>query len=161
MTEQEQPETEPGAEIRQDVAVAKEATVRSVGGWRLIEYGTWEVSVGPDGLLMLPRHLHPREVDDFLGAMLAAKEVAEGVVAENAKNFREVDLENLPSEAAIVTEGPPPPGAARAIVTAREQAASAPRSTIGRPKWRDPRLPPGQQSTRQLPIPGGRNGRRQ
>ena len=136
----------------------KKATVRKVpGNWHLVEYGNWQVSVGPDAMIMLPRHVHPREVDDFVGAMLAAAEVGKKVAATNAENHKEVDLENLPSDLAIVTEGPPPPGAVKMAVTERMATAA----TIGRPKRRDPRAPRPPQPAPQPPTRGARYGRPQ
>ena len=41
-------------------------------GWSLVRHGSWEVSVAPDGLIMLPRHLQPDEVDDFIAAVTQA-----------------------------------------------------------------------------------------
>jgi hypothetical protein len=138
-------------------ATPRKAKVRTVpGNWHLVEYGNWQVSVGPDAMIMLPRHVHPREVEDFVGAMLAAAEVGKEVAAANAENHREVDLENLPSDAAIVTEGPPPPGAVKMAVT--ERAATA--ATIGR-KRRDPRAPRPAQPAPQPPVRGARYGRPQ
>lgn len=88
-----------------------EATVRKVeGDWHLVEYGQWQVSVAPDGLLMLPRHLHPNEVGDFVNAILAAGDVGSGVMARNEK-AAENDDRTLPSSTLVVTEsGTPTPG---------------------------------------------------
>lgn len=44
-------------------------------GWSLVRSGTWEVSVAPDGLIMLPRHLQPDEIEDFIGAVTQAAAV--------------------------------------------------------------------------------------
>jgi hypothetical protein len=124
------------------------------GGWHVIDYGGWQVSVAPDGLLMLPRHLHPREVDEFVGAILAGAEVGAAVVAENAGKTKEVG--ELPDSKAIVVQGPPPPGAVPMQITPR--TSPQPRSAIGR-RRRDPREPYGAPPPLP-PIPGGRNGRR-
>lgn len=48
---------------------------RLPNGWSLVRAGTWEVSIAPDGLIMLPRHVQPDEVDDFVAAMVRAAEV--------------------------------------------------------------------------------------
>jgi hypothetical protein len=136
-----------------------EPKIRTVGEppnrWKLVEYAGWEVSIGPDGLIMLPRHVHPREIDEFVGAMLAAAPVAAQVVKDNQKQLKKVDLNNLPSDAAIVSEGPPPPGAVPMVVA---ESGSAAAGTIGRPKRRDPRAP---RTTPPLqpPMQGARNGR--
>lgn len=59
--------------------------VQSVdGGWNLVACGCWEISVGPDGLIMLPRHLDPDELDDFVEAMKSAAVVATETRAKNA-----------------------------------------------------------------------------
>jgi hypothetical protein len=161
MTEQEQPEPEPGEEAGEDVAAEKEAHVRVVAGnWHLVEYGTWQVSVGPDGLLMLPRYVHPREINDFVGAMLAAAEVGEKVVRENQENATELgEITDAPT---VITEGAPPPGYVPLVISARSEQEAA--ATIGRPKRRerpqpargiDPRQP---RNTRQRPPIGVRDG---
>jgi hypothetical protein len=62
-----------------------------------------------------------------------------------------------PSNAAIVTEGAPPPGAVKMAV----QAGAGPRAAIGRPRRRDPRQPTLPQNP-QPPMPrqgARRNGR--
>ena len=83
----------------------------------------WEISVAPDGLLMLPRHLKPADVLDFVICARAAAEVGEKVRAENAERAAKDGGTGLPVGAVIVREGPPPPGAVR-----------LPYSTIGRSK---------------------------
>jgi hypothetical protein len=142
------------------------ASIRTVGDppdrWHLVEYGTWQVSIAPDGLLMLPRHVHPREVQDFVSAMLAAAEVAEKARESYENDRKKLDLSKLPGDSLIVTEGPPPPGAVKAVITSREGAVE-PRSSIGRTKRgraatvRDPRQPRKPQPPGP-PMPGGRNG---
>lgn len=52
-------------------------------GWSLVRCGCWEVSVGPDGLLQLPRSLAPEEVTDFVAACQAAAEVGTAIVERN------------------------------------------------------------------------------
>jgi hypothetical protein len=125
----------------------KTAHVQSFpNGWHLVQYGNWEVSVAADGLLMFPRHIHPRDINDFVGTMLAAAEVATKVIEENEKKTPAPG--GLPSDRAILTEGPPPPGAARMITTQRSEQAAA--ATIGRPKRRNPQP---QRDTRQRAVP--------
>lgn len=112
--------------------VVDEATVRKVeGDWHLVEYGEWQVSVAPDGLLMLPRHLHPDEVGDFVNAILAAGDVGGRVKARNEK-AAESDDRSLPTSTLVVTEsGSPTPGS-----TVKIAAGSTPqppsRGSIGR-----------------------------
>lgn len=148
------------------------ATVRSyetpAGTWHLVDYNGWQISVGPDGLLMLPRHLRPSEVTDFCNAALAAVDVGNKVVAANAANTtppptpEELEATGAP----IVTErgarrsrsaeGDVPANAVKMAVTAR---APIDRSAIGRPRRRDPRQPRTHQ-TPQSPIPGVQNARK-
>lgn len=55
---------------------AGEATVQDIaGGYHLVTYGEWQVSVMNDGMISLPRIVRPQDVDDFVQAMLAAKPV--------------------------------------------------------------------------------------
>ena len=54
-------------------------------GWSLVRHGTWEVSIGPDGLIMLPRHLQPDEVDDFIQAITKAAAVGSAKQISNQK----------------------------------------------------------------------------
>jgi hypothetical protein len=129
----------------------------SAGTWHLVEYGGWQISVAPDGLLMLPRHLHPTEVEEFCAAALAAAEVGSKTLAENAaKTTPQPTAEELAqTTGVIVKEGPPPPGAVKMQITARAAKAR----DAGRPRVRDPRSPRAQQ---QPPtIQGVRNGRKQ
>ena len=69
------------------VPVTPEPTVvmQNTTGWSLVQAGNWEVSIGPDGMIMLPRHLAPDEVADFLAAVSAAAAVgAENQAANQA-----------------------------------------------------------------------------
>jgi hypothetical protein len=97
-------------------------------GWHLVKFGTWEVSVDPQGMLRLPGLLHPNEAMDFSIAARTAAEVGLKVIAENAERAAKTGGDGLPVGAIIVREGPPPPGAVR-----------LPYSTIGRQKTRQPR----------------------
>lgn len=98
------------------------ARVQKAAGHYLITHGTWQISVAPDGLLMLPRHLHPEEVDDFVRCALIAKDVGAGVIADNESTSAEP---GMPTGRAIVMQGPPPPGATRMrVVSAQQRAAS-------------------------------------
>jgi hypothetical protein len=96
--------------------------------WHLVEYGTWSVSVGPDAVIMLPRHVSPADVTDFVGAMLAAAEVGHKIKADNEAAGAK-DNRSLPSRRAIVREGGVPPGAMRMPTTA---GPNSPSGSIGR-----------------------------
>jgi hypothetical protein len=134
------------------------------GGWHLVEKGSWQVSVSPDGMIMLPRHLHPLEIADFCAAASGAAKVAEIVIRNNdKKNTPAPTLEELQQiGTVIVTErgADEPQGAARMISTPRVAQERA--ATIGRPRAsrRDPRepfIPPSPQP----PNSGGRRGNQQ
>ncbi len=103
------------------------ARVQKAAGHYLVTHGTWQISVAPDGLLMLPRHLHPDEVDDFIRCALVAKDVGGGVIKENESK---TPAPGLSTRRAIVTQGPPPPGTTRMRTTSGQQRAA----TIGRGK---------------------------
>jgi hypothetical protein len=132
------------------------------GGWHLVEKGPWQVSVSPDGMIMLPRHLHPLEIADFCAAAVGAAKVAEIVLRNNAqKNTPPPTLEELQQIGnVIVTErgAGEPQGAARMVTTprvAQERAATIGRPAASRRDPREPRIP-------QPPPnpPGGRRGNR-
>lgn len=62
------------------------ATIESIpGGYHLVTCGGWQVSVLSDGMISLPRIVRPQDVDDFIGAMQAAKDVGLKQQEENAK----------------------------------------------------------------------------
>ena len=50
-------------------------------GWHHPQRGTWQVSVAPDSLIQLPRHLKPEEVEDFIHAVRDAAKVGAEVKA--------------------------------------------------------------------------------
>lgn len=61
-----------------------EATVQNIaGGYHLVTYGTWQVSVLPDGMISLPSLVRPQDVDDFMVAIEAARDVALTQISEN------------------------------------------------------------------------------
>src|SRR5271168_2549329 len=93
------------------------ARVQKAGDWHLVTHGAWQISVAPDGLLMLPRHLHPRELDDFVRCALVAKDVGTEVIAANEKKAEEAAKPGLSARRAIVAQGPPPDGAMRMHTT--------------------------------------------
>ena len=138
--------------------------IRTVGGgWHLVEKGVWQVSVSPDGLIMLPRHLHPREAAEFCESVQGAAQVAEIVVRNNDKKTKPPPtLEELQQiGSVIVTErgADEPQGAARMVTTprvAQERSAAIGRTTASRRDPREPRIP----QSPQPPNPGGRRGNR-
>lgn len=67
-----------------------EATVQDVpGGYHLVTYGEWQVSVMSDGMISLPRIVRPQDIDDFCAAMVVAKDVGLKQQAENEKKAEE------------------------------------------------------------------------
>lgn len=124
--------TEPKPNARENgdkSAVPPVAKVQKVGDWHLVTCGSWQISVAPDALLMLPRHLHPNEVAEFVACAMAAADVGTHVLAANNAKATGNLGHGLPSRRAIVAQGPPPPGAVRMPI--------AQRSTIGQPKRRN------------------------
>ena len=94
-----------------------EPTVREWGDWKAVRCGNWEISVSPDGLLMLPRHLHPREFADFVKAGTHAAKIGAEMIAANQQRAQGDDR-SIPDARAIVTEGRPPAGMMPMLVTA-------------------------------------------
>jgi hypothetical protein len=130
-------------------------------GWHLVERGSWQVSVAPDGLIMLPRHLTAADVADFCAAVQAAAPIATRQSAENDEKTTPPPTEEelLASAGVFVTEAgaDPPSGAVRMMTTPRA-GAQVDQAAIGRPRRKDPRQPP----STQPPLPpnsGGRRGR--
>lgn len=119
-------------------------------GWHLVTHRTWQVSVGPDGLLMLPRHIHPREWDDFVAAGAAAIKLGHDIIAKNEHAAVGDDRSPTMSRRALVTEGGVPEGAVR-MMTRPGANAPAHTSAIGGRGAR--------QSTSQAgPLPAGTQG---
>jgi hypothetical protein len=109
------------------------ARVQKAGDWHLVTYGAWQISVAPDGLLMLPRHLHPDHVADFAACAQVAVDVGRDVIAANeARVSRAPSSRRLSSRRAVVTQGPPPEGTTRM----RQTSAAARAASIGRGKRR-------------------------
>ena len=71
-------------------------------GWSLVRHGTWEVSIGPDGLIMLPRHLLPEEVEDFISAITQAAAVG---AAKQQHVKDQPELPPAPTSTLVVTGG--------------------------------------------------------
>jgi hypothetical protein len=55
-------------------------------GWNLVTHGAWQISVGPDAVIQLPRHVHPDDVPHFIEAMKAAADLAGQMRDLNEKN---------------------------------------------------------------------------
>ena len=104
---------------------------RIATGWHLVTFGSWQVSISPDGLLMLPRHVKPSEVEEFVGACLAAAEVGAQVQAENAERGSKDDR-SRPSRAVMTTTGGVPPGYTRVPTVAGQNGRTVDRGSIGR-----------------------------
>jgi hypothetical protein len=94
-------------------------------GWHLITYGAEQISVAPDGLIMFPRHITPAQIPDYLAALSAAAEIGEQIQTDNAEKAAQNTSKGLSTRRAILTQGPPPPG-----------ATPLPQTTIGKPKGR-------------------------
>lgn len=101
------------------------ATVQKHEDWHLVTYGGWQISVAPDGLIMLPRHLHHEDVEGFAGCMAVARDVAATVVASNSKlQLAAQDGAGLSSRRAILSQGGPPEGAVRMRSVSAQQRSS-------------------------------------
>lgn len=85
--------------------------VRNPTGWSLVQHGNWEVSIGPDGLVMLPRHLAPEEIADFIGAVTKAAELSTELQAE-AQAATGTPTPGLSSTLVIQESGQPLPAGA-------------------------------------------------
>ncbi|MEZ0357335.1 hypothetical protein [Mycobacterium sp. SA01] len=106
-------------------------TVRRVGEWHLVTANNYQVSIGPDALVMLPRHIHPREIPDFISALTVAAAVANAVYTGNIEAAKDDDRA-LAQRNAYVTAGGTPAGTVRMQVAQRQSE----QATIGRPKRR-------------------------
>lgn len=61
-----------------------QATVQDFpGGYHLVTYASWQVSVMADGMISLPKICRPQDVDDFIAAMQAAKDVGLKQIDDN------------------------------------------------------------------------------
>jgi hypothetical protein len=105
---------------------------RFPNGWSLIRAGMWEISVGPDGLLMLPRHLDPREVNDFVTSAIAAAEEGARIQEENKAKEKATPLELPPRRAMVTPAGQVPAGATPMTVSAVGSNQRVPEGSIGR-----------------------------
>jgi hypothetical protein len=114
--------------------VAKATVEQHAGGWRLVTAGSWQISVGPDGLLLLPRHLHPGEVEDFVSAVTTAAEVGTRIRAINEEQARS-DNRSPASRSARVQQRGTSPGAVPVPIMPRGKLPPGrPHATIGRRK---------------------------
>jgi len=82
-------------------------------GWSLVTHGTWEVSVAPDGLLMLPRHLVPSEVADFVAAIQEAAKVGAAKQATAAAEPKSARSAASVTSTLIISDEEPPVGATK------------------------------------------------
>lgn len=114
-----------------EVTSAPPATVRRVGEWHLVTAAEYQVSIGPDSLVMLPRHIHPRDIPDFITALTVAADVANDVYAGNIEAAKDDDRA-LAQRKAIVSQGGAPAGTVRMKVAQRQSE----QATIGRPTRR-------------------------
>lgn len=107
---------------------------RFPNGWSLANHETWQISVGPDGLLMLPRHLAPSEVADFCAAaQVAAEEGLLKIAWNNAHTTPMPVLTGTPQRAIVTEAGQPlPPGAVPMTVREGPNRAPQPQGSIGR-----------------------------
>jgi hypothetical protein len=128
--------------------------------WHLVETGSWQVSVAPDGLIMLPRHLHPEEVADFCAAVTAAADVGNKVVKDN-QTAAEADMKA--SEEALVMKSARRGGGAKMQVTPRSELNETKRASIARAGRRGNVVPAPAQVNPPAPIspiPGVTDGRK-
>lgn len=109
------------------------AKVQKAGNWHLVTFGSWQISVDPTGLLMLPRHLHPEEFAEFVACGQIAVDIGTQVRAENEKKA-ENDDRRLGSRQAILTQRGTEPAAG--TVRMRTDTGQSRNATIGRAKRR-------------------------
>ena len=108
-----------------------EPSVESYGDWKLVTSGNWQVSISPDGLLMLPRHLHPRDWADFVNAGNVAARLGAEMIAENIEKAKNDDRRPAPARAIVTESGTPPPaGTLPMLITPGPNPP--PQATIGR-----------------------------
>jgi len=103
--------------------------------WSLVDAGAWEISVGPDGLLTLPRSLIPEEVSAFIASATLAARWGAQVREWNQQHILPVpELTGVPPKAIVTEIGtPPPPGTVPMTVTSGPNQP-APTGSIGRRK---------------------------
>ena len=110
---------EPPAQSDPVVTAAETQVVQNPTGWSLVSHGTWEVSIGPDAMIMLPRLLAPEEVPDFVNAITKAAEVAVENRAINQAAAAAADTTTAPTPTLIIQESgsEPIPGAVALMPT--------------------------------------------
>lgn len=118
---------------------------RFENGWHLVTAGNWQVSVASDGVISLPRHLDPGDVEDFLTALSAAATVAHSVRSENleaAKNddrsptSRRLRMSDRGAAPGAVKINPVPRGGGQRTAAAigRRQPGPQPAGSLGVPR---------------------------
>jgi hypothetical protein len=91
-------------------------------GWKLVTFGAWQIGISEDALIRLPHSVDPAQVDELVGCLIAAKEVASGVrAAAEAKEAARTAQERAGLKSVgglVVTAGKPPAGSVRLPVRA-------------------------------------------
>jgi hypothetical protein len=119
------------------VAVPEDGVVvRNPAGWSLVQQGNWEVSIGPDHMVMLPRHLAPEEVGDFVAAITKAAELATELQAE-VQATATSEAPSFSSTLVIQESGQPLPAGAVQLQPS-SGSATASGSTVQRLDLSDP-----------------------
>ena len=118
------------AEVIEDLVEEPVAVVQAVpGGWHLVSFGCWSVSISDDGQIRLPQSVSPQSVGDLCGALSAAAEVGLKVQADNQAReaLRSVSSRvGLASAGGVVvSEGGVPFGAMRMPVASRSPGRGA------------------------------------
>lgn len=131
--------------------------------WHLVENGAWQVSVAPDGLIMLPRHLHPEEVADFCAAVTAAADVGNKVVLDN-QTAAEADMKAANEALSMKSRrSTGKSSGAKMVVTPRSELNETKRASIARAGRTGNVVPaPAQVNSPNpvSPIPGVTDGRK-
>lgn len=87
------------------------------GGWHLVTFGCWSVSIADDGQIRLPQGVSHESVGDLCAALSAAAEVAAKVIAENeAREAARSEAARLGVRSVggvVVSDSGVPPGAVR------------------------------------------------
>ena len=112
-------------------------TVQRLGEWQVVTAGGWQISIGPDACIQLPRQVHPADAEGFAEAFTIAQQVALDVFHGNRAAASTDDRAPAP-RTALVHQGTPPAGTIRMPVQQRQSD----QATIGRPNRRSNKLAP-------------------